>query len=267
VNQTLLRELEKKNNEEKRLLQQIMKELKRLPEGRLEICTAHKKYVQYYAVRQDNNRSVNKYIPKKRLRLAEQLAQKAYDNKLKEVLVKRNKALEHTLRVMKESDPAMVYEQESAERRKLITPLVPTDEMLIEQWYDEHRGGQNSMPMSTSYTTIKGEAVRSKSEKLIADTYCLAEIPYVYEPTIFLQNGRRRTPDFAVYSISRRRTLYHEHFGLMDDDEYRQSAILKMREYTRNGYIMGENIFYTFEGENTPIDQDELAALIKNYIL
>ena len=267
MNQALLSELERINNEEKKLLQQIMRELKRLPEGRLEICTARKKYVQYYAVKQENNKSVNKYIPKKRLRLAEQLAQKGYDNKLKEVLLKRNKALEHTLKVLKESDPAIVYEQESAERRKLITPLIPTDEMLIEQWYDEHRGGQNSMPMSASYTTIKGESVRSKSEKLIADTYCLAGIPYVYEPTLFLQNGRKRTPDFAVYSVRRRRTLYHEHFGLMDDDEYRQSAILKMREYTRNGFIMGENIFYTFEGENTPIDQEELSALIHLYLL
>ena len=53
---------------------------------------------------------------------------------------------------------------------------------------------------------------------------------------------------------------------MMDDDEYRQNAILKIREYNRNGYTAGERMIYTFEGENCPFSQDELDRLIRDLL-
>jgi hypothetical protein len=264
--QGLLQELEKENSEGIKMLIQIERELKKLPEGRLSICIAKKKYVQFYAVRKKDDRLTSKYIPKKKIKFAAQLAQKAYNIKLREVLLRRRKILTQALRVLKECDPAEVFEREHEERKKLITPLVPTEEMLISKWYEEHPGETNSIPMTTAYTTERGESVRSKSEKLIADAYYAARVPYVYEPSIILSNGRRRTPDFAAYNVRLQKTVYHEHFGLMDDGDYRQGAILKMREYSASGYMAGESIFYTFEGENTPFDQGELQRLIEAYL-
>ena len=50
---------------------------------------------------------------------------------------------------------------------------------------------------------------------------------------------------------------------MMDDEEYRQNAILRIREYNKNGYVEGQEMLITFEGENIPFDQEELAELIR----
>lgn len=256
--------LEKETEESKKLLQQITKELRKLPKGKLEVCISQGKYVKHYAVTKEAGKTIRKYIPKQRRKLAEMLAQRTYESRLGKALAERVKTLEKALSVLRETSPFKVYGRESAERKKLIFPLVATDDQYIGQWYEEHRGAQNSYPMSTSYTTIRGETVRSKSEKMIADAYHLGGVPYVYEPTIILENGKQRYPDFSVLNVRLRETMYHEHFGLMDDDEYRRSAILKMREYNRNGYA--GRMMYTFEGEGIPFDQEELECLIKSYL-
>ncbi len=112
--------------------------------------------------------------------------------------------------ISRKSKEKQVYDRESPERRKLITPLVSTDEQYIEQWYEEHKGGQNSFAKTTAYTTVKGETVRSKSEKMIADAYHAAGVPYVYEPTVMLSNGKTKYPDFAVLNVRLRKTMYHD---------------------------------------------------------
>ena len=252
--------------EEKKLLKRVEKELSRLPDGTLEIGLVKHKYVQFHVVSGEKGNRVRKYLSAKD-KLVSQLAQKAYEQKLKRELMKRKRAIEKAVAVLQQTNPAAIYEKESPERKKLIIPLIPTDEQVIEQWYEEHRGAQNSHPMGTSYTTIRGETVRSKSEKMIADTYHLAGVPYVYEPSVILANGRTRNPDFAVLNVRTRKTMYHEHFGMMDDDEYRQRAILKTREYNRSGYRAGDVMIYTYEGEGIPFDQDELEELIRAFLV
>ena len=264
---SLIKLLEDEINAGKKLLQQLTKELRRLPEGHLELSVAKGKYLYPYAVSTKDGKTIRRYIPKKNLRLASQLAQKAYDLRMKKTILKRGKALERALLALRDFDPSAVYDCESPERKKLIIPHIPTDEQFIEQWYEEHHGAQNSFPMATSYTTISGETVRSKSEKMIADTYYLAGVPYIYEPSIILANGRTRNPDFAVMNVRTRKTMYHEHFGMMDDDEYRQHAILKMREYNRSGFRTGDTMLYTYEGEGIPFDQEELDELIRAFLM
>lgn len=264
---TLCQAMEKEITFLKKLQTKIAREVKRLPEGRLEVGISQRRYVQYHVVSQKDGKEVRSYIPKENVKLAEQLAQRAYDGRLARNVKKRCKAMERALEVVKNTNPLTVYDRESPERRKLITPLVSTDEQYIEQWYEEHKGGQNSFAKTTAYTTVKGETVRSKSEKMIADAYHAAGVPYVYEPTVMLSNGKTKYPDFAVLNVRLRKTMYHEHFGMMDDDEYRQNAMLKIREYNKNGYPIGDCLLCTFEGENIPFDQDELNELIRVFFL
>ena len=252
--------------EEKKLLKRVEREMSRFPTGTLEIGLVRGKYIQFHIVCVEEGKKIRKYLSRKD-KLVTQLAQKAYEQKLRQELVKRKRVLGKALEVLQQTNPAEVYEKESKVRKQLITPLIPTDEMFIEQWYEEHHGAQNSLPMTNSYTTIRGETVRSKSEKMIADAYHMAGIPYVYEPSVCLANGHGRRPDFAVLNVRLRKTMYHEHFGMMDDDEYRQRAILKMREYNRSGYRAGEVMLYTFEGEGIPFDQDELDELIRAFLM
>ena len=260
--QMLLEETE----EMEKLSAKIGRELKRFPQGRLEVRLTKGKYTQYIHVQQKENNIKRSYIRKRNHKLAEQLAQKAYEIKMREVVNRRRRALKESIGVLKSNDCSAVYLEETAARQALITPLIPTDEQYIEQWYQEHPGDRNSYVKTTAYTTIRGETVRSKSEKMIADAYYMAGVPYVYEPTVILPNGRTRYPDFAVLNVRLRRTYYHEHFGMMDDEEYRQNAILRMREYNKNGFPVGEQMIVTFEGENIPFDQEELAEIIQAYL-
>ena len=258
-------------NQEKKTAERLMhraeKEMKRMPGGTLEARLTKGKYPQYVHTSSVNGKRVSKYISKKNLKLARQLAQRDYDRDLMRSAAQLTEALETASKALREYDLEAIYQKEKNIRRNLITPLIPTDEMFIEQWYEEHHGAQNSLRMTNSYTTIRGETVRSKSEKMIADAYHMAGIPYVYEPSVCLANGHGRRPDFAVLNVRLRKTMYHEHFGMMDDDEYRQHAILKMREYNRSGYRAGEVMLYTFEGEGIPFDQEELEELIRAFLM
>ncbi len=267
MNDNITRALERAISEASKMLQKIVRDSKRMPEGHLEVSLARGKYLQCYAVEKKHGKLQKNYISVKERKIAEQLAQKAYLGKAKKALIRRKQVLEKACLTLRETDLKQVYDRESPERRKLITPLVSTDEQYIEQWYEEHKGGQNSFAKTTAYTTVKGETVRSKSEKMIADAYHAAGVPYVYEPTVMLSNGKTKYPDFAVLNVRLRKTMYHEHFGMMDDDEYRQNAMLKIREYNKNGYPIGDCLLCTFEGENIPFDQDELNELIRVFLL
>ena len=257
------------NNEKKkaeRLANRAEKELKRLPDGILEARLTKKKYPQYVRVKTVNGKREAKYITKKNHKLAEQLAQKSYDRKLMNAAAQVAAALGKAAETIKEFDPERVFQKESKIRQSLIVPYVPTDEQFIEQWYEEHPAGQNSITMSMNYTTLRGETVRSKSEKMIADTYYTEGIPYVYEPTLLLGNGKKVYPDFAVLNVRERKTFYHEHFGMMDDEDYRLRTIVKTREYNSYGFWPGRNMIYTFEGELIPFDQNELGRIIREFL-
>ncbi|MBO7403146.1 MAG: hypothetical protein J6U10_09175 [Lachnospiraceae bacterium] len=258
--------IDREKKEAERLARLAEKELKKLPMGRLEVRTVRKKYIQYTGIIEDNGKTVKRYIRKKNIRLAQQLAQREYDTKLVRAVEQLSKALSEVIEVLECCDPEQIYLRETEARRALITPAIPSDEQFIAEWYGDHPGSSNSYEMATTYTTLRGEKVRSKSEKMIADAYYAAEIPYVYEPSLHLRSGKTLYPDFAVLNVAKRRTLYHEHFGLMDDDDYRSSCIRKMRKYNDSGFWSGNTMIYTFEGEDAPFDQDELERIIEEYL-
>ena len=188
MNDNITRALERAISETSKMLQKIVRDSKRMPEGHLEVSLARGKYLQCYAVEKKHGKLQKNYISVKERKIAEQLAQKEYLGKAKKALIRRKQVLEKACLTLRETDLKQVYDRESPERRKLITPLVSTDEQYIEQWYEEHKGGQNSFAKTTAYTTVKGETVRSKSEKMIADAYHAAGVPYVYEPTVMLSS-------------------------------------------------------------------------------
>ena len=148
---------EKKETE--RVLARISRDLKRLPEGKLEVATARGKYVQYYAVIVENGQRTRKYLAKKDRKIAELLVQRDYEVKLKKVAEERLDTIDHALQVMKKTDLKEIHRRMKPARQALILPLIPTDEQYIEQWYEEHRG-------ATMLYTFEGEAISFDQEEL-----------------------------------------------------------------------------------------------------
>ena len=55
-------------------------------------------------------------------------------------------------------------------------------------------------PEQKIFYTKKGEYVRSKSEKILADMFYDLNIPYEYECQLILRNGYEYYPDFTFIS-------------------------------------------------------------------
>ncbi len=108
-------------------------------------------------------------------------------------------------------------------------------------------------PENLIYSTDAGERVRSKSEMMIANLLFAMRLPYQYEKPLYL-NGKTVLPDFTILDTKTRTEVYFEHFGLMDQEEYRTAALLKIENYEKAGFMLGKDFLFSFESERVPFD-------------
>lgn len=229
------------------------------PEGKLRVSRV-KGNPQYYQVLSTAD-TVGKYIRKKDRYLASLLAQKNYNSKLYKALNAEIKAINVLLNQLNEA-PEMVYDNLILERRNIVTPIMMSDEIFSAQWLAEEYEKDPYYPEELIYETRRGEFVRSKSEMFIADAYFNLGIPYRYEARLDLKNGSFKYPDFTVLDVRKRTVLYHEHFGRLDDENYRNKNIQKIRQYQESGIYMGKNLIITFEAEMVPFNIRQIEKMI-----
>jgi hypothetical protein len=84
------------------------------------------------------------------------------------------------------------------------------------------------------HRTSKGLAVRSKSELLIAEAFLSTGVAFEYEKPLTL-GGATRYPDFTIEDEISGRTVYWEHLGMLDREDYRASWEKKLAWYRANG--------------------------------
>ncbi len=77
-------------------------------------------------------------------------------------------------------------------------------------------------------------AVRSKSELLIAEALLSAGVDFEYEKALTL-GGSIRYPDFTIEDEISGRTVYWEHLGMLDREDYRIRWEKKLAWYRANG--------------------------------
>lgn len=87
--------------------------------------------------------------------------------------------------------------------------------------------------------TSKGTAVRSKSELLIAEALISAGVSFEYEKPLTLGSSTRY-PDFTIEDDISGRTIYWEHLGMLERDDYRSSWEKKLAWYRTNGVVPAE---------------------------
>ncbi len=222
-------------------------------------------YTQYYSYSR-THQSRKQYISSARIEYAEQLAARDYY----ELLISETDRLLASDDVPSISDTMKLYHVYGClkeEKQRLIQPIFLMDSDFLEKWYDMHQGCMNEYEMNTRYDTERGEIVRSKSEKIIADKLYDMKIPYVYESRLALGQGTHCYPDFTVLNMKTRRTWYWEHFGLADNAEYRDSMATKLNLYESNGLLIGDGLIITIEGEHSAFDTKLMTAKIKKYLL
>lgn len=73
--------------------------------------------------------------------------------------------------------------------------------------------------------------------------------------------------DFTVLDVLRRKVLYWEHRGMMDDREYAKHAVMRIRDYEKNNIRLGSNLIITEETSTCVLGTKEIEEVIKNYIV
>ena len=105
------------------------------------------------------------------------------------------------------------------------------------------------------FQTMRGEKVRSKFEKMVADTLFICNIPYHYEHLIKL-NGEKLLPDFTLMDPNTGHFIYLEACGLLTDRNYVARNLEKLRTYERAGLFADEKLMYVFDDPAVPFDTE-----------
>lgn len=270
-NMGLRETLLKKEQELEKLVQIAEKHIDSPLSGTLQISMIKGKPRYYHCYLDKNGNKQLKYLSavKEGSKIME-LAQHSYNAAFLKTATDQLKAVRRALNRIDEEALANVFALLHSERKKLITPFEPDEEMFVKLWeQDEYQPGYFSAQTPSIYSN-RGERVRSKSEKIIADKYYERGIPYKYEKPLLLKKQAKTItirPDFTTLNKRTRMQRYHEHFGKMDDPQYARKALEKIRLYENNGIFIGEQLILTFESSEQPLDNREFELLIEKYLI
>ena len=160
-----------------------------------------------------------------------------------------------------------IYTSMNKARQLLVTPIEPTWDQLLTKWYEEEYQGKEFKEGTPLILTEKGERVRSKSEKILADYFYRKNILYKYEKPLHLKGYGTVYPDFTFLSRKTYREIYWEHEGMMDKQDYARAAVRKIESYQINHIYPGERLIITFETEQNILNSKIIENLIEKYLL
>ena len=239
---------------------------KALPQQHIQIATrnGHEQYYLY-----DASSKTKSYVKHEDMKNYSKLMQRDYELSVNRVLKRKTKLMEKMLNIyskIESDDIEMLHTKMPSLKRKYVVPILVSEEDYIADWLEKHPGQQNTFPEEGLYKTNRSEMVRSKSEKIIADTLDKYNIPYQYEP--LLELGYNTVyPDFIVLNTRTRRTIYWEHLGIVSDMEYAVKNFKKLQTYEKNGYLLGRDLVTTMESSDLPIDVKLVEEKIKEFLL
>lgn len=243
--------------------QQIVnKRLEKAPDGSIHIGRK-KKYIHYYLRNESTHQEV--YLPVSEHKKIQEYLQKSYDKQIINVIEKESKILKSFLDKYSKLNSKIreIFSNYPEQSKIYIEPIDMSDKDYIHIWMNNHNQTYGVSDNDPEYITDKGERVRSKSEINIANALYKHGIPYQYEYPIILKNGVKVHPDFTVLDVKRRKTIYWEHRGMMDDVRYCLHTVEKIKEYNKSGIVIGDNLIVTEENSMCPLGTGEIERVIK----
>ena len=255
----------------------LEKRKSRAPEGRIRVSSNNGKS-RYYLVTQDNG-SDGKYLKRSEERLAQPLIQKQYENSVLKSLYKEREALVKVRKIydgeLNGSDTVhffygpeeRIWQGLIEGRKQLAVPVIQDDESFIEEWLSEEYERKPFDADAPEYYTGSGIRVRSKTELIIADMLEKKGVPFYYEKPLILKGYGRIHPDFTVLNVKMRKTMYLEHMGMMDNEEYLAHALERINYYEAAGFYPGIDLILTHETSSRPVRTRVIEKMIEAYLL
>ena len=256
------------------LKQNLETSIQNAPLGNLKIINC-RGVEQYYFDSAETRTSYpnGKYLRKSDLEFAGKLAQRNYDEKLLSEVEKQLKNIQNIIKkyekqeIVQVEELYSVYDRMSPFRKKMVDSRIMSDEEYVNQWSAKIYSGKEFTEGQAEIYTEKKERVRSKSEKIIADMLYHNNIPYKYECPVILKGLGTIYPDFTCLRLTDRKTILWEHLGMMTDPIYCQKAMKKIDIYSKNGFIQGRDIIYTFESEKYSLNTISVENLISQIFI
>ena len=261
-------------SEQKQLIEKSIanaeRSLQDKPPGTLNIQMKHKTMQFFHRLDSTQPRV---YVPRKEEPLIKALAQKDYDQKFLKAAYKAEKQLDAISALHGARSASFlfhplgeVYNGLSAVRKQLVTPYVLPDDLFIQQWLSVPYAGLGFMPQDPEIMTDRGERVRSKSEKIIADKLFSLGIPYRYEYPVTIKGLGIVYADFTILDIRERREIIIEHFGMMQAADYSSRAFSKIDHYQSSGFTLGDDLLVSFEGDRYVFQAKVFEARIRDRV-
>ena len=242
------------------LIEAKEKSLSKAPDGNLR-TTSCRGTAAYYQVCNGSRKHISLQLRS----LITSLAQKDYDKQIITLATEEITLLQTLLEHYPATSVEELFQTLSPARQPLVHPILRTDEDFLNEWISEPFAQKTFDSSATFFRTLKGDKVRSKSEKIIADNYYYRNIPYKYEKKLTLADGKILHPDFTLMNMRTRTEIYHEHLGKMDDPGYVMDQTERLDIYERNGIYLGDRLFITHETLDEPLNMDVLNNIIDRF--
>jgi hypothetical protein len=260
-----LEQMKKKLEQRKKSAEEI---LAAAPPGKLRVDRGGG-YVSYYWMKDELREAcpAGIYLKKTENTLITALAQKDY---ARAVVRKSAEQIAIISRFLKKFEPdaiEQIYADLIEERKTLVNPIALPADDYAKRWQSIPYESKSFSGLEAEIYTEKGERVRSKSEKIIADKLMLMGIPYKYECPLDLKGMGKVYPDFTVLNVRTRKEYYWEHLGMMDQAEYCKKALSRIEVYEKNGLMPGKELLLTHETKDHPIQTGIVVNMIKHFLL
>ena len=124
----------------------------------------------------------------------------------------------------------------------------------------------NTYPKPAKCYEYKGILLRSKSEQIIAEHLDKMGYPFAYEARLTI-GIKSIYPDFSVYIPEIDKVIFIEFMGRMDNVDYLEDAGNRFRFYGNKGFMVGRDVIFICENENSAFDTNMLDAWINAIIM
>lgn len=259
----LLQTAKQEKERTERLIHQLEYRRRQLPGGSLVLRDG-----KYYRAVNNNGKREQIIIPlgfSGQAALINDLKEGRYIKKALPILKKNLKAYNGLLSQMQIYDPQQIketlpdYYSDLDVRRILLEGDIEPAIWECEE-YEKNVG----FPENLKYKSEGGLQTRSKAEADIATKLEQSGLRFRYEPILYL--GRHRvSPDFEILHPIFRREYYWEHLGQMDNPDYANRNMDKLRLYAEYGYHPGENLIITWETKLYPLNFEHINDRIRTY--
>lgn len=197
--------------------------------------------------------------------LIPELQERRYISKALPILKGNLACCRKAINQLKLYDPPEIKNKLSLQYRNFNLSKIAFDgDVDPDVWAKEPYGHNTSFQENLKYRSEGGQPTRSKAEADIATKLEQMGLVYRYEPILYL-GTYKVLPDFCALHPVSRKQIYWEHYGLMDNPDYANDAMDKLRLYAEHGYQLGDNLIMTWETRQASLTFEHINDRIRIY--